>query len=215
MLRPLAIGVSILVAVALGVMAWIYVATEGPPATAGGPGPEASAAPAPAEPAAALVVLPPPQTPPFAPPAAPVDMEPEEPALPRYQPPRGTWESIAPVARPAALGPAGAALGRDLIALQPQLTACFDEGTAARFGRERVSETLDVERLEDQGFTVLMLQVETAPGRATIVDAPVETRGASSDGAIACAQRVLRSRSVRTTDQRPPARHRVLFNLHP
>lgn len=217
MLRTVAIAVSLLVALSLGAMAWIYVATDaGPrPAATAAPGPSAAASPEITQPA--LVALPPPApAPAFAPPPEPSGMEPEEPALARYQPPRGSWESVAPVARAAALGPQGAAVGRDLIALQPQLTACFDEAAAARFGREQPTQTLDVERLEETGATVLMLQVETAPGRATIVDAPLEARGSASDGTIACAQRVLRGRTIRTpADGKPPARHRLLFNLHP
>lgn len=214
MLRKLSIAVTLLVAAAFGAMAWIYVATEDGPR----PASAALAPPLPAPDAAppAPIVLPPPAPgPAFAPPPEPPGMEPEEPALARYRPPSGSWESVAPVVRAAALGPAGTVVGRDLIALQPQLAACFQEASVARFGREQPTQTLDVERLEDTGVTVLVLQVETAPGRATIVDAPLETRGGASDGAIACAQRLLRGRTLRTADARPPARHRLLFNLHP
>lgn len=218
MLRAFAIAVSLLVAASIGAMAWILATGDAPGAGAGAaPAPAVVpvAAPVPEAQPAPLVLPPPAALPSFAPPPEPSGMEPEGPNLPRYEPPRGSWEAVAPVARAAALGPSGAAVGRDLIALQGQLTTCFDEATAARFAREQPTQTLDPERLEETGATVLVLEIETAPGRATIVDAPLETRGSASDGAIACAQRLLRGRTVRTTDGRPPARHRLLFNLHP
>lgn len=216
MLRTFAIAVAILAALSAGAMAWIYVVTERP-GSSSAPRPSAVAAEdaAPAQ----APLLPPPSVAaapgglPIIPPAAPV---PEEPVIPRYAPPAGSWEAIPPVATAAALGPPGVAVARELTALQPQLGACFDEDTAARFGRERVTETQDLERMEDHGYTVLMLEVETGPGRVTIVDAPVETRGTASDGAIACAQRLLKGRAVRLAGAAAPGdRRRVLFNLHP
>jgi hypothetical protein len=210
--RRLAIAVAVLSALALGAMLWIYVATEqapalaqrDPPAPGVPPSPDDVPPPSPPGPGGALVI----------PPPDPAVAAPEEPPIPRYQPPAGTWEAIAPVANPRALGPVGGALSRDLALLQPQLSGCFDEDTAARFGREKVTVTQDLERMDGQGMTVLMLQIESGRGRATIVDAPVETPGTASDGTIACAQRALRGRSVRTVDT-PPGRHRMLFNLHP
>lgn len=128
-------------------------------------------------------------------------------------PPAGTWEAVAVVARPAALGPVGAAIGRELNELEPELSACFDEVTQARYGREAYTRVRDHARSDDHGTPTLMLEVETLQGSVRIVDAPVETRGGASDGLIACAQQVLRGREIPIPQARAGARHRILFPL--
>ena len=125
----------------------------------------------------------------------------------------GTWEAVAPVARPASLGPVGAAIGRELNELHPRLSACFDEDTAARHGTQPVTAVQDAAPTPDMGTTVLMLQVESSGGTARIVDAPVETRGGASDGVIACAQRLLRGTTMEVPVEKAGTRHRILYTL--
>jgi hypothetical protein len=131
------------------------------------------------------------------------------PAPPR--PPAGTWEAIPPVARPAALGPLGAALHAGLQELQPRISDCFQRGARAGQGVTAVKE--EYVALPDTGATVLMLEVEALPGQVRIADAPVETRGGASDGLIACAQQVLRGQAFPARVASPGARHRVLYPL--
>jgi hypothetical protein len=132
---------------------------------------------------------------------------------PRPTPPEGSWEAVAPVARPAAAGPVGAAIGRELNELHDRLSTCFDEDVQARHGRSGVTSVRDYAPLEDQETTILMLQIETGYGEARIVDAPVETRGRASDGLIACAQRILRGYVIRTGEAKGQSRYRILYSL--
>jgi hypothetical protein len=127
------------------------------------------------------------------------------------KPPAGSWEAVTPVPRPAALGPIGAAIGRDLNELQPRIAACFEAGAS----HGDASTMVDPNGAEDRGVTVLVLHVETLAGRARIVDAPVETFGSTSQGVVACAQRVLRGRVVTAPQAQPGARHKILFTLAP
>lgn len=135
---------------------------------------------------------------------------------PPPKPPEGSWEAVPPVARPAAAGPVGAAVGRELNELHDKLSACFDEDAQARHGPTGEPRSVkDYAPIEDSGTTILMLEVETAYGQARIVDAPLETRGAASDGLINCVQRVLRGHVVRTSEAKGQARYRILFPLLP
>ena len=141
-------------------------------------------------------------------------------ALPRVEygppptrPPPDSWEAVQPVARLSALGPVGAAVGRELAELQPQLSACFDEVFQARHGQQPYTSTRDEARLEDAGTTVLVLQLEMSQGEVRIVDAPVETHGSASDGLIACAQKVLRGHVVKDPAATTGRRARVMFSL--
>jgi hypothetical protein len=132
---------------------------------------------------------------------------------PPTQPPEGSWEAVKPVARFSALGPVGAAVGRELLDLQPELSACFSQVTQARHGQRAHTATQDESRLQDTGTTVLVLQLEMGDGEVQIVDAPVETWGGSSDGLVACAQGVLRGRVVKVPQARRGQRARVMFPL--
>jgi hypothetical protein len=130
------------------------------------------------------------------------------------EPPKGSWEAVALVARASQLGPLGGAVGRGLIELQPKLAACFDEDTAARFGTQPHSVAKDAVA-SDRTTPVLVLEIETGPGEARIVDAPVETQGTASDGAIACAQSVLRGRRFAYPQGQPGGKYRMLHPLTP
>ena len=132
---------------------------------------------------------------------------------PPARPPPDSWEAVKPVARLSALGPVGAAVGRELAELQPQLSACFDEVSQARHGQRPYTSTRDEARLEEAGATVLVLQLEMSHGEVRIVDAPVETHGSASDGLIACAQKVLRGHVIKEPAATTGGRARVMFSL--
>ncbi len=125
----------------------------------------------------------------------------------------GTWEAVPVVARASALGPVGGAVGRGLIALQPQLAACFDPASEVRFARQDFTSVRDAEPMEDQGATILVLQLDVAPGKVTVVDAPLETRGEASDAVIVCAQRLLRGRTFELPGMQASGRYRMLHPL--
>jgi len=133
---------------------------------------------------------------------------------PRPPPPPGSWEAVPVAARPGALGPLGAALGRELNDLHDQLAACFDEDSQARHGVQPVSQAAG-ESQDDVGGAVLILQLEASSGQVRVVDAPVEARGGASDGLIACAQRVLRGKVFEAPTDRQSGRFRLLLTLTP
>lgn len=142
----------------------------------------------------------------------PVEVERDQaPALP----PRDSWEAVPVSSRPGALGPLGAAVGRELNDLHPDLAACFDEEAQARHGTRAVTEVGDAAPQDDVGLPVLLLQLEASGSRVRIVDAPVEARGGASDGLIACAQRVLRGKVFEVPVGRQGGRHRLLLTLAP
>jgi hypothetical protein len=130
-------------------------------------------------------------------------------------PPAGSWEAVPLSPRASALGPLGAAVGRELNELQPQLAACFDEEVQARHGAAGVTAVRDLAPQADQGTTVLVLELETQAGAVRIADAPVEARGGASDGLLACAQRVLRGKVFDAPGAHAGARHRLLHPLLP
>ena len=142
----------------------------------------------------------------FPPPTVVVDPAPPPPT-------KGSWEAVPPAARAAALGKVGAAVGRELLELQPRLEACFDEDAQARHGLQPHTVVKDVAPIESDATTILMLQIEEANGAARIVDAPVESRGTASDGLIACAQQVLRGRVIEAPEAKAGTRHRLLYTL--
>jgi hypothetical protein len=210
MRKPVIAAVAIVAALALAVVV-IAIATSGPSSAPGAtaispvPGPEGGAlsgtAPGslgPTGPGWTAAPKPPP----------PIEVL----GPPRPVPPEGSWEAVPPVARPAALGKVGAAVGRALLELKPRLDACFDEDTQARFGPRPHTVVKDYAPIESR-TTILMLQIEETGGQARIVDAPVESQGRASDGLIACAQQVLRGRTVDVPEARAGVRHRLLYAL--
>jgi len=135
--------------------------------------------------------------------------------LPPPPPPRDSWEAVPVTARAGALGPLGAAVGRELNDLHERLSACFDEDVQARHGTQPVTAVRDGAPQDDAGMPVLMLQLEAGGNQVRIVDAPVEARGGASDGLIACAQRVLRGQVFEAPTGRQGGRHRLLLTLSP
>jgi hypothetical protein len=190
-------------------------------ATSTGPGPSSApaatvVAPAPAEVPDAGSVPPPPLPKdtatglPVLPTGGPSAAPPSDPLPP--QPPKGSWEAVPPAARASTLGPLGAAVGRELLDLQPRLSACFDEVSQARHGQQAVAETQDG-TLGEGGATVLMLEIEASSDEVLIVDAPVESRGGAGDGLIACAQQVLRGQRIAAPGAKPGQRFRLMHSL--
>lgn len=131
------------------------------------------------------------------------------------KPPPGSWEAVAPVARPGALGPLGGAITQGLAALKPDLDECYTAASQARNADQYVSEVKDEIVAEDNGTATLMLQLEGSQGSIRIVDAPVEMRGTASDGLIACVQKQLRGQVIPAAAARPGTRYRIPFPLTP
>ena len=143
-------------------------------------------------------------------PGVPVEYEPEP--LP---PDPDSWEAVPAAARPSALGRIGPVMNNELANLQPSLAQCLDEETQARNGQFPVSRTLDGRTPDENERTLLVLQLELTPGQIRIVDAPVESQGRSSDGRVACAQRLLRGHVIRTPVVRSAGRARMVLPLTP
>lgn len=126
-----------------------------------------------------------------------------------------SWEAVPAAARPAALGRIGPVMNNELANLQPSLAQCLDEETQARNGQFPVSRSLDGRTPDENATTLLVLQLELSPGQIRIVDAPVESQGRSSDGRVACAQRLLRGRVIRTPVVQGAGRARMVLPLTP
>lgn len=153
---------------------------------------------------------------PALPPAAPETPTPVPAAAyepPRTTPPDESWSAAKQVAQLSELGPVGVAVWRELFNLKPQLAACSDEASQPRRARQRPAVTGDESRPEEPGATVLVLLLETHRGEVRIVDAPMENRGAASDGAITCAQRILRGRIVQVPEAYEGEKVRVTYPL--
>jgi hypothetical protein len=141
-------------------------------------------------------------------PAPKVDYEP-----PRTTPPDESWNAVKQVAQLSAMGPVGVAVWRDLFNLKPRLAACSDEESRTRRGGQRPVVADPESRPEETGATVLVLLLETHRGEVRIVDAPLENRGAASDAAIICAQRILRGRIVQVPEAYEGEKVRVTYPL--
>jgi hypothetical protein len=140
---------------------------------------------------------------------------PPAPQQPLLEPPqKGSWEEVPIVGRPNLMGTIGVAVSRQLLELQPDVTACFDEDVAARHGPEQVS-TMTYAPADEAGSTVLILQLETQQRGVQITDAPVETRGGARDPLIACVQSALRGRRLNVPGAKAGQRFRLRFPLSP
>ncbi len=137
------------------------------------------------------------------------------PAVPRPEPPAGSWEAVEPRARASDLGALGPAIGRELNELHDKVGVCFDEDVQARHGGRPPTEVQGFNSLEESGVPVLMLQLETGHDQVRIVDAPVETRGHAGDGLLSCAQHVLRGKSLAVPGASAGTRLRLMYPLIP
>lgn len=212
-MRPLVIGavaIALFGLTAFGAVA--YLTSDGssrPPAAALEP---VAAAPVPAPAAPPALPTGGAAGPFYQPPPAEL---PVEAPVARYQPPKESWEAITPAARASALGPVGADVGRDLLVVQDQLSTCFDAAVAAQSGRIAPTQTADPTSHQDLRETILVLELETGSGTVRIADAPIESHGTADDATIACAQQILRGRTIRSPSAKPGGRHRLMMQLHP
>jgi hypothetical protein len=204
--RPIALVAAAIVLFGAGAVVFVLVLPgDGPgrpssdAATSSRPAPNLGPAPGPLPPRPTLPPITPVEPPVYGP-ARPVAAE-------------GAWEAVPHSARANALGRIGGGVGRELNELQPEIEACFDENTQARFGQEPVSRTQDYAPMDDTGTTILMLHLETQRGGVRIVDAPVEVQGPASDGLVACAQRVLRGRVLPVPGAKAGSRYRLVYTL--
>lgn len=213
-MRNLLVAAAAIVVLAVGGVLVIAVATRDVPVRSAGasappPAPEPLPPPAPDSALArmdALRLAPGASADPRPPPPLVVDPAPPP-------PPAGSWEAVPVAARPAALGGVGAAVGRGLAELEAEVSACFSEASQSRYARSPFTSLTGASLAEDGGNPVLVLELETVDGAVRIVDAPLESRGSTSEGVIACAQGVLRGQRFEAPGTRPGGRHRMLFTL--
>jgi hypothetical protein len=120
----------------------------------------------------------------------------------------GGWDAIAPTTLRS-----WPTLASALEEARPRLAPCFDEETQARYGGRPYSTVGSTP--PGTGSTVLVIQLESiSAGRVRVVDAPVESRGASEDGLLACVQEALRGLELRGPAALR-ARYRVRYPLRP
>jgi hypothetical protein len=120
----------------------------------------------------------------------------------------GAWEGIAPTSLHS-----WPTLAAALEEARPRLSHCYDEQTQARHGPRPYTATRSLQ--PGTGAAVLLLQLEATSGRMVqVVDAPVESRGASEDGLLSCVQEALRGLELKGP-ARPGARYRVRYPLQP
>jgi hypothetical protein len=140
-------------------------------------------------------------------PALPAAMLLRVPSSARVSEEERSWEQIRPLAKPIA----------PLVhALAEPVAPCFDEYTQARFGPKPHTSLSDVSG-SGSGLASLMLELEAVDGGLRIVDAPVAQLGAAGDGLVACAQQVLRGRTILLPQlQYPPGEHlTMIYALRP
>ncbi len=210
-MTKIAVAVGAILLLAGGAMLAVYLMSREPAPAAASPAvlalPPATQDPAPAPTAAPAPDLSRLTPAPLGPPPSPPVYGPRPP-----EPPPGTWEAVPPVPRLGRLGPPGAALNVRLNELQSSIATCFAQASA-RGGRvaetDNYTETKDAGQVAEQGAAVLMLHVEATAGALRIIDAPVDTQGSASPGAIACVQGLLRGQVVPAPDARTGERYRI------
>jgi hypothetical protein len=86
---------------------------------------------------------------------------------------------------------------------------------ASRHGGVAVTSAADTFTPDETGQTGLLLQLELQRDAVRVADAPVETRGDASEETIACAQALLRGRTVKAPGAKAGERHRLRYVLTP
>jgi hypothetical protein len=140
--------------------------------------------------------------------AVAVSPPPTAPAAPAPQ--ADPWAAIAPVERAEEMGEVGPAFAAALSTSFGALGQCFETSSAPR-GAGATAHDGPVS--EKRGPSVLLLEFETIPGGARIIDAPVGMRGAEADDVIACAQRVFRDMRLDVPGALPGKRYRMRYAL--
>lgn len=216
-----AAGVAIAGLGAAGVAVIAVVSREparrpAPPPTIEAPAREARPPPGAAPPAAAGVTELVASASPSSRPAPLPQPSPADAPPPLPPPPAASWEAVEPAGRPSELGAIGPGF---MMALRNEvsgtLARCFDEDTEARHASSGATPTW----VSDGNTTalgappVLMLELETAAGAVTVVDAPLEAQGSAGDGTILCAQRALRGLTLGVPAAQAGERHRLRYPL--
>jgi hypothetical protein len=120
----------------------------------------------------------------------------------------GDWETISPASLRS-----WPTLASALEQARPRLAPCYGEETQARYGPRPY--TVIGSPQPGPGSAVLVIQLEAiGRGRVRIVDAPVESRGATEDGLLSCLQEALRGLELQGPAA-PGARYRVRYALRP
>jgi hypothetical protein len=127
-----------------------------------------------------------------------------------------TWAQV-PVVSPFGAGTPAPAVTRELGRLRPDLSACYQRDTQARYARLGAAYTRapgTPPATPASGPAVLLLEVESDGEMMQVLDGPVESRGGASDATLSCAQAVLRGARVAVPSQ-GQARFRMRFQLKP
>jgi hypothetical protein len=120
----------------------------------------------------------------------------------------GSWESIPPATLRS-----WPTLAAALEQARPRLAPCYDEEAQARHGQRPYSAIGAPQ--PGTGSAVLVIELEAVSGgRVRIVDAPVESRGATEDGLLSCLQEGLRGLELQGPAT-PGGRYRVRYALRP
>lgn len=153
--------------------------------------------------------------------AIPRPVKPGEPpggAAPRVTPlppapPVSEWAHVEIVNPWGAGSPSPAVTKAIQATLRPRLAECFDRVAEAGWaGLGRSYSALEPAGPPGIGPAILVLEVEEDGAGVTVLDAPVERRGAASDGTLNCAQAVLRGAKLQARGE-GKARFRMRYAL--
>jgi hypothetical protein len=176
-----------------------------------GPAPQTMAPPAAPAVAAPLPPLPPAAT---EGPLARTEPAPRaEPGPPPLPPELDRWEAVPVATRTDRMGLIGPILASELSVLQPRLAACLDDDREVRPAQAPPPQAPEPGSPDENPPTILVLNLELEAGRIRIEDAPVEAQGRASEGAIACAQQVLRGHVIPAPVVTGPGRARMALPL--
>ena len=130
-------------------------------------------------------------------------------------PPPASWASVE-IANPHGAGSLGPAINAALGKLKPQLAECFSRPGQARYAQlgSAASKLPGGNAPRHVGPAIVLLSLEGDGHQLTVVDAPVESRGAASDGTLNCAQAKLRGAKL-GVETEGPIRMRFRFVLRP
>lgn len=197
----------------------------------GGPAPAAPpAAPQPGPDLAPGAPAPPPPTPA---PAADLDLKATRAAIAQAQahvpveppqgpppvmppaPPVATWAKVE-IANPHGEGSMGPAIMAALAKLKPALAECYTPAGQARYAQlgDAASKLPGGNVKRHVGPAIVLLSLQGDGSELEIVDAPVESRGAASDGTLNCAQAKLRGAKLPVVTE-GPVKTRFRYLLRP
>jgi hypothetical protein len=210
LLRTLAIAAAAILLVGAAAIAFILTAGSRTPRL-DGPAPESGAPPAAPPVVAPLPPLPPPA--PDSPLARPEPGSRVEPGPPPLPPELDRWEAVPVATRTDRMGLIGPILASELSILRPRLEACVDDDRQVRPAQAPPPQAPEPGSPDEGTPTLLVLNLELEAGRIRIEDAPVEAQGRASEGAIACAQQVLRGHIIPAPVVTGPGRARMALSL--